>query len=312
MDTIDTLFKDVDDATIKPPLFILEDFIPTGLTIIGGPPKLANKSIISMACAALVSERDSKVLPPWVKLRRDYGGPVQCWSFEADAGELKEMLQTGMNIKPTYDRSIIVAENPEDFQLDDEDNIHKLIMWMIERNPRLVIIDPFRDMHTMEENDSAVVAKILQPLRKWAHAADSAVILVHHTTKPQEGMQRHRAHNLRGSGAVFGKADAVLMSEPHGNKEGVVSIQATFKRGKKWERNISLGCPGFGWSSIGHEVLDQTTLKIMEAADKYGIWDLKAISAITKEPHSNVRQAYDAAIRNNIQIAAQSATIEAA
>lgn len=305
MDSIESLFVDVDSATIKPPAWVVENILPIGLTIIGGPPKLANKSIISMALAAIVTERAQHVLPVWCKLAQGMQGPVQAWSFEADSGEVKEMLEVGFGCKPKHDRSIIVARNPLDFQLDQhshDDNVgvDELINWLKERDPRLAIFDPFRDMHTLDENDSAVVAKILAPIREWAHDANSAAIVVHHSTKPQAENVRHRAHNLRGSGAVFGKADAVLMSEPHGHHEGVISVHATFKRAPKWERVLSLGCPGFGWESIGKEILHDDTMRIIAAAIEFGNWDIKALAYTLKKPETTIKEACAAFVRNEM------------
>ncbi|MEN9543290.1 MAG: hypothetical protein RLZZ598_123, partial [Pseudomonadota bacterium] len=67
---------------------------------------------------------------------------------------------------------------------------------------RLVAIDPLRQFHTGDENDSWVMTSLLQDLQKLACAGERAVLVAHHTNKwSTTAGQGDRAGASRGSGA---------------------------------------------------------------------------------------------------------------
>jgi hypothetical protein len=164
-------------------------------------------------------------------------GLAEVFSFEASAGELRHTAETEMNIVvPSGDESIMVCDDPWDYQLDDAEGIEKLLYWLNETKPLLVVLDPLRNFHNLDENDSGSLIKALAPLRKWAKDNKSCVLIVHHAKKREEG--RYNNNDLRGSSALFGMVDGALIITREGQTE--VHVAATFKRGASWERTIEL------------------------------------------------------------------------
>lgn len=241
---IEGIFVDVARAELVPPSWILENLLPPGLTFLAGPPK-SKKSTITAAAAALVAQYPCRALPENLSIVRK-PGPVMWLSAEALAGEIRHMMEDGLSIGRLEPReAILVAETPWDFRLDDPGAQDKLLYWLGKRDPRLLIIDPLRDFHGLEEKDSGGMNRLLRPIRQWAVKHDSAVIIVHHTKKLEDKETTYSALDMRGTTALFGIADGVLMLTPRGKEsEGRIHVQATFKRAQGWEKEIVLSAYG--------------------------------------------------------------------
>lgn len=252
---IEGAFTSLFDAVSKPPQWVIEDLLPVGLTIIGGPPKDAKKSTLVLACAALVADYPCKVLPPEFKVAK--GGSAMLYSYEADVDEIKNTACEELLIQPRDDNGIIVCDTPEEFLLDDPQGVDQLFAWLDGRKPRLVVIDPLRNAHSLDEKDSGELVRILIPLRRWAKKHDAAVVVVHHTKKLEEE-KTYTAMELRGSSALFGLADGVIMITPKPEPMQFV-YKCTFKRGKGWERTLQLA---------GYETKNERAGEALRAAHK--------------------------------------------
>lgn len=233
---IDGVFTDLGTATMEPPAWVLVNSIPVGLTFIGAPPK-CGKSTFVMALAAKIAGLDNKTLPADIT-HLERGGSVMGFSAEASAGELRHMLEHEMLTPVPDDGSILIADDPFAWRLDDPDGQWRLAKWLDERKPRALIIDPLRDFHDFDEKESGEMNRLLRPIQKWAKQTESAAIVVHHTTKPKEGQVEYDPMTLRGSSALFGLADCVLMLSP--GPEGFLKLKATFKRAQPYERTFRM------------------------------------------------------------------------
>lgn len=233
LEPIAGVFTDLGTAQIVPPQWIIESLVPVGLVILGGPPK-SNKSTLCMAISALVAGLPCRALPPFLsKVVRP--GPVMGFSAEANAGELRHLCEQGMGVSVPAHERILICDDPFSWRLDDPDGQQQFLKWLEERDPRIAFIDPFRDFHSQEEKDSGEMNRLLRPLQQWAKKHESAIVIVHHTRKKGEDGRDtpYDASDLRGSGALFGLADAVLMMTP--GKNGEARVQATFKRASGWD-----------------------------------------------------------------------------
>jgi hypothetical protein len=235
---IEGVFTDLGMAQMVPPRWVVRDLLPPGLVFLAAPPK-AGKSTFTMALASLVAGFECRALPPFLS-QVDNGGPVMIFSYEAGAGELRHMVEVGLKVKVEPNEAILICDNPWTFRLDDDDGLEQMLHWLDKRDPRLCILDPLRDFHSLEEKDSGGMNRMLRPLRQWAVEHDSCVMIVHHTRKPGEAGANHKFEeaDMRGTGALFGIADGVLMLTPRG--EDGTHIKATFKRAKGWERTVSI------------------------------------------------------------------------
>jgi hypothetical protein len=250
-------------ARHKPPRFIVQDTLPEGLSFIGGEAK-CNKSTITAALAAMIADLKCKALPPWMSIVRDHG-PVLWFSAEEDAGGLRHLLEAGLHIPVPPTAPILVADDPFEWRLDTEEDMRKLWHWLDSLKPKLTIIDPMSDFHQLEEKDSAAMIRILRPLRQWALAHHSAIVMVHHTRKMDQNNRGGltRPSDLRGSSAIFGKLDAALMVTKLDN--GTHNIHATFKRGSGWERKIQMRA--FDQEMPAREVLDARAIEVLRVLE---------------------------------------------
>lgn len=235
-------FKDLATAEIEEPVWVVKNVIPRGVTFMAGPPKGSMKSTMTAALAALVSGHKCDALPGFMSEVANHG-PVMWLSAEANAGELKDMLVNGMGVELEANESLLVADDPWEFRLDDPDGWKRLHEWLLERGPRLVIIDPLAEFHDLDEKVAGDMVRLLRPIRKWAVENNRAVILVHHVSKKSSDQKdtNYDPMDMRGSTAFFGKADAILMMTPKGKEEERrVHVQAIFKRASGWKKEIQL------------------------------------------------------------------------
>lgn len=243
-------FTDLGRATKRAPAWVLEPVLPEGLVILAGPPKEAFKSTVTMAFACTVTDHPNKALPStWVK-RGD--GPVLVLSHEADAGELRFIVEEGLGVTLRQDESILVADRPEDFRLDEAEGLAELLKWLDARKPILTIIDPIANFHNLEEKDAGQMIQLLAPLRRWAKAEHACILIVHHTRKLDEE-RRLRASDVRGTSALFGLADGLILLSPT-STEYELHFDVKPKRGPHFEETVALGIWG-GRATAGQVAL---------------------------------------------------------
>lgn len=245
VEPVDGTFTDVFLAARMEPQWVIKDLLPPGLIIIGAPPK-SGKSTLTMIMAAMVAGHKCHALPPTLSEAPEEG-VVMCFSYEATAGELRHILEVGLKVEGQADESILIADDPWRWRLDDEEAIDKMLWWLNDRKPKMVILDPLRNFHALEEKDSGII-RLLLPLRTWAVKNAAAFVIVHHSKKPiDDGKHVYGANDLRGTSALFGLADGVLMLTPTGGAGhfGRLRIQAIFKRAQGWERDIQIAAWDF-------------------------------------------------------------------
>lgn len=268
MSGMDAAFRDVTEFTKEPPKWVIRDFIPVGVSILAGPPKKSYKSTITIIEACLAARWACQALPIWMAC--DLGGPTVIVPYEANGGEILWVLEDGLHIAPEFG-SLSIAHTPWEFQLDKPGAMKALLEMLDERDPRLLILDPFRNAWSGDENDSGQVSQLLGPIVRWTHEREAAAIMVHHINKPPTDAQKNAnaggMYSMRGSGAIPGLADGIIVIEPT-NEEGVVIINTTFKRGVSWRRVIRLGVPGYGWPEVGVEIMPDNAHAVRELWSK--------------------------------------------
>lgn len=234
---VDGTFTDIGTAKKVAPRWVVEPLLPEGLVIIAGPPKESYKSTIVMALACMVTDHKHVALPAdWAK-RRD--GPVMFLSHEADAGEMRFTIEEGLGVKLRKDESLLVADRPEEFMLDTEEGHGNLMHWLHERDPILCVIDPLVNFHSLEEKDAGQMVKLLAPLRRWAKQEQACILVVHHTKKLDEDRQL-KAGDVRGSSALFGLADGLVLLSPTQNDYEII-FDVKPKRGRHFVQTVQLG-----------------------------------------------------------------------
>lgn len=244
-------FTDLGAAERKEVVWVIENILPIGLTIIGAPPK-ENKSTVAVALALMAAGIKVKALPPEMSTAAKTG-KVLLFSFEADDGELRQMAEDGLHVTVPADGRCLVSSDPWQWQLDDPEKMSDLLAVLKDQGPVVVVLDTFRDLHTFEEKDSGMMIRLLTPLREWAIEHESSIILVHHTAKVDDDVTTLSPKHLRGSGAIFGKADAVIMLNKR--LDGKHHIGFTGKRAKSWETTVQLAI--YDVTGDGSEVMGE-------------------------------------------------------
>jgi hypothetical protein len=243
---------DLADASAIDPEWIIKDLLPVGLTVIGAPPKTGKSLLAEAMLIGATGHITCNALP--ISFRNTIiSGPGEIITTEATAGTLKKNIQTGLRVNKIDHGWVHICTKPHHLIMRcKKENPCAALLEHLERvKPRVVILDPFRDFHDGDENNSGDMVSVLLPLQEWANTPDEnghrkSVILVHHTTKPPAQERKgweFSSFDLRGSGAIFGKADAVIVMTPSkgpGDITAPMKINAIFKQAEGWSAEVSL------------------------------------------------------------------------
>ena len=97
-------------------------------------------------------------------------------------------------------------------QVIRQPDVDACIAQIREHDIGLFIVDPFVETHEVNENSNEQIKAVASMFREIARAANCAVLLVHHTAKPPQGMSDGHAGNMntaRGASALVGVARIV-------------------------------------------------------------------------------------------------------
>lgn len=76
---------------------------------------------------------------------------------------------------------------------------------------RLLVLDPFRDIHTAAEDSSDEMSKVMRRLRILGNLLNCSILFVHHSAKANgDTAARRQGQRMRGSSAIHGGVDAGL------------------------------------------------------------------------------------------------------
>jgi len=107
-------------------------------------------------------------------------------------------------------------------RLDDPEQVAMLSRTVAALKPSLLILDPLRDLHGLDENDAQLASALLAPLRIIQREHHCSVMLVHHMAKMTE-TNRRAGQRLRGSSVLHGWIDSALYLT---HKDGAIRVEA--------------------------------------------------------------------------------------
>jgi hypothetical protein len=181
--------------------------VPRSLNVTSGPPK-RGKSLF-------VLNRE---------IRRAHGQPflgfpttpgrtlyIQAEIPEANLKERYVAMLKGEGLDADGLRDHIKTVTRRGLFLDEPagfDTVRRLIE---QTQPDLVSLDPLARFFVGEENSAREMGRLINALDRLIQEYKIAVELVHHTGKPVHGDPRQGGHRLRGSSALFGAADSVVI-----------------------------------------------------------------------------------------------------
>jgi RecA-family ATPase len=103
-------------------------------------------------------------------------------------------------------------------------------------NLGLIVIDPFRNSHTMDENDSTAIRQLTDNIRDLRDLTGASVLITHHLRKMSKQDKDNPGFALRGSGAIYGAVDGLitLADEPKTSAaEWLNHVKIRIKAGKE-------------------------------------------------------------------------------
>lgn len=103
------------------------------------------------------------------------------------------------------------------FYLDNKKHQEQLDKTLEAYKPSLLILDPFRNLHVQNENQSTDIVPILNFLREMNRKHSTAIIIVTHDKKPSGDSNERRASRMRGSNALEGFRDSYFMLDAEGD-----------------------------------------------------------------------------------------------
>lgn len=288
-DPVDSVWKDVGEAEMVPPEWIVTDMLPPGLTILSGPPK-SYKSTVELALMLLTAGVPCSALPADLSEVTQTGN-VMGLSLEATAGVLRFTAKEGFGVEIPSDGRVRVVDDPWQFRLDQPADVKELLRWRKRLKARLLLVDTLRNAHSLDENDSGGIVGMIQPLQRDAITNNYSLLIVHHSKKLSDdkngGQKLASANDMRGSSALFGLADATLTITAK-STTGLIYVDAVFKRAPAWQRTIQLGI----WGKTSTESIDSITKSVFqklaegmtqqEAAASLHISRLKVAECVTQ------------------------------
>jgi len=192
--------------TAGPPWLIEGLWAEEGVGIVGGAPK-SLKTWLALEMALSVASGKS-ALDTYPVPR---AGPVLVFAAE-DAPEMIRSRLEGLAIRSGVNLArvplhLILASR---LRLDTDVDQARLRDAVAHYQPRLLVLDPFVRVHTIDENSAMEVSRILAYLRTLQREHHVAVVVVHHARKAGAGMSQ-AGLSLRGSGDFYAWGDSTLV-----------------------------------------------------------------------------------------------------
>lgn len=179
--------------------------------ILGGEPK-CGKSLLALDLAVSVAS-GTPCLRRFATAER---GRVLLYAAEDSLPVVRERLEgiaaaagTGL---ASLDLFVITAPS---LRLDTETDRGRLEETVRQARPRLLVLDPFVRLHSIDENAAGEVAPLLGYLRRLERTYETAVLLVHHVRKGAANLRPGQA--LRGSSELHAWGDSNLYLRRRGD-----------------------------------------------------------------------------------------------
>ena len=165
------------------------------VTVTVAPPGVGKTSHAMHEAVTIASGRD------WAGQDACDPGPVWIYNNEDDDDEMLRRVHAVLDhmgvefaaVEKTLfmnsgaDRPLMVAREDKKGQVIRMPDVEACICQIRVHGIRLFIVDPFVEVHGVNENDNVRVKEVAAMFRRIAQDADCAVHLVHHTRKPPSG-----------------------------------------------------------------------------------------------------------------------------
>jgi hypothetical protein len=190
------------------------------VTLLVGPPSACKSSLtLAWACAVALARA-------YGDFRPTEAGPVVVYNVEDDEDEQRLRLSAILrqfDATPPDICGKIVRVGPSGFgtlfvvdrstgKVSPTTAMDRLRQLVKERRPKMLIADPFVELHTAEENNNTAMRAVVAEFRTLAREFDMAVVIVLHTGKG--ALTPGDLDAARGASAQIGAARIVLTLLP--------------------------------------------------------------------------------------------------
>jgi len=204
-------------ARVRPPrpVFVIDRLLPEGGTLmVAATPKVGKSGIALNAAKAVATGEDFLGVFPVRRGRCVYvQTEMPAWAM-AERLKLMGELPEGMLIH-TPGRFKLNLWEEDGYQKRRETGNRERVAGLIEalraQAASLVIFDPLRHFHTLNEMNVDHVAHLFEVFRAIGRAVPCGVMIVHHHRKTARSQVEYEgAEDMSGSRALFGEADSIV------------------------------------------------------------------------------------------------------
>lgn len=214
---------DLDRLEIDPPKMIVENLIPSGLSILAGRPK-RGKSWMALSLALSVASGG-----PALGSEQVHQGSVLVGALEDSPARMKSRLQRLLGAGERLPKNLHLTNQ---LPRIGAGLVEALTSWL-DRNDdaALVVLDTFQKIRAPRvrgadpyETDYAA----LEGLQRLALERGIGIVVLHHTRKASQEGDSSPFDTIHGSTAIFGVADAalVLAPSPVGQNNAILHVTA--------------------------------------------------------------------------------------
>src|SRR5215213_344273 len=188
--SLDALF----DLELPAVEYVVEDILPTeAFCLLDGREK-SGKGLLSLDVAVSVALGE-----PFLDRAVKEGPAIYC-AAEENIRDIRARVADRLGNRHDAPFYVLPLDGStgDRLQLEDPVGMQRLLGMIEEIGPRVVVLDPLRELHSGQEDLSDEMAPILRPVRQLAHQTKSTVLLNHHQNK---------AGGFRGSTAILAACD---------------------------------------------------------------------------------------------------------
>jgi hypothetical protein len=197
--------------------WLVEGFLSaSSLTVLAASPK-AGKTWLVLALAAAVATGTQAMG------RYQVGSPgrVLLFAAEDDPRSIRERMESlcaGQNLQLTADLAVDII-TADSLKIDTPEDRELLEELLLDRRPRLLVLDPLVRMHSGAESSASHISEVFGYLRQLTRRHKLAIVVTHHLAKSRATGGRQPGHAMRGSGDIHAAYDhgAMLVRQDDGS-----------------------------------------------------------------------------------------------
>jgi replicative DNA helicase len=209
-------FTYLDDFLAAPPppiSWVLKGLIPAaGVCIMAAAPKttktwMAIEMALSVATGSAAFGRYAGTAP----------SPAAYFFAEDNASNIYARFRSLIAGQPRSEKErssfrnlSFIAQGHLDLSKDNDLAALIAACWRLEKLPTVIFLDPFRNIHTLDENDNTEMSCVMENLRLLRDILGCSIVFLHHLRKGKEG-EAPTGSSMRGATAIHAAVDATML-----------------------------------------------------------------------------------------------------